>query len=723
MTPSVATGTVQFKDGAANLGAAVSVTAGTATLSTNSLSQATHNLTAFFTPTDTTAFKFSTSNVVVYVLNPSSAAPAFTADSPPTTAAMGTPYGPYTFAATGLPPPTFSVPTGTLVPGLTLNPTSGQLSGTPTAAGSFSFIVAATNGVGSPALSPSITIVVAASGTPPSFTAASPPTTAITGSPYSYTFTASGNPAPDFRVGTGALPDGLGLDSTTGLLSGTPITAGTFTFTIPASNGVGTPATSPSITIVVKPGVVFTHDTPLLTPAIGDPYTYTFTATGDPAPTLAFGSGTLPPGLTFDPATGGLSGIPTTAGTFAFTISAANTAGSSATTPLITITVGAGPSTVILTPSPVNFGNRGVGTTTAPQVVMLVNHTPSPVTGIRVSIAGKGAGEFALVADGCSGTTVAPGGSCTMSVAFTAGGGGLRTAVLTVADSAPGSPQTDPMSGRGVRTNGYWLGATDGGIFGFGGAGFFGSTGSIHLNNPIVALAASPDGKGYWETGSDGGIFAFGTATFFGSTGSIHLNKPIVGMAPTPDGLGYWLVASDGGIFGFGTATFLGSTGSIHLNKPIVGMAATPDGLGYWLVASDGGLFSYGTAKFLGSVAGPSQVKPIVGMAVTPDGLGYWLVGADDRTVRLRDRPLPRVHRRHEAQPADRGDDAVPELQPLTLFPGPFRRRAPAQSARPPTAATDSPDVRAKRRASRRAGATQYQTQVPRFSRSTRPAS
>jgi len=126
------------------------------------------------------------------------------------------------------------------VPGLTLNPTSGQLSGTPTAAGSFSFIVAATNGVGSPALSPSITIVVAASGTPPSFTAASPPTTAITGSPYSYTFTASGNPAPDFRVGTGALPDGLGLDATTGLLSA-PITAGTSTFTILASNGVGTP--------------------------------------------------------------------------------------------------------------------------------------------------------------------------------------------------------------------------------------------------------------------------------------------------------------------------------------------------------------------------------------------------------------------------------------------------------------------------------------------------
>ena len=79
---------------------------------------------------------------------------------------------------------------------------------------------------------------------------------------------------------------------------------------------------------------------------------------------------------------------------------------------------------------------------------------------------------------------------------------------------------------------------------------------------------------------SDGGIFSYGDATFYGSTGAIHLNQPIVGMAATPDGSGYWLVASDGGIFSYGDATFYGSTGSITLNKPIVGMAATTDGNG-----------------------------------------------------------------------------------------------------------------------------------------------
>ena len=109
------------------------------------------------------------------------------------------------------------------------------------------------------------------------------------------------------------------------------------------------------------------------------------------------------------------------------------------------------------------------------------------------------------------------------------------------------------------------------------------------LNKPIVGMAATPDGGGYWLVASDGGIFSFGDARFYGSTGNLVLNKPIVGMAATPDGGGYWLVASDGGVFTFGDARFYGSTGNLVLNKPIVGMAPTPDGGGYWLVASDGG--------------------------------------------------------------------------------------------------------------------------------------
>ena len=176
---------------------------------------------------------------------------------------------------------------------------------------------------------------------------------------------------------------------------------------------------------------------------------------------------------------------------------------------------------------------------------------------------------------------------------------------------------------------GYWLAASDGGIFDYGDAGFYGSAGSLHLNKPIVGMAATPDGGGYWLVASDGGIFAYGDAKFYGSAGSIHLNKPIVGMAATPSGHGYWLVASDGGIFSYGDAGFHGSAGSIPLNKPVVGMGADASGGGYWLVASDGGIFAYGDAKFYGSAGSIPLNEPVVGMLRSVDGAGYSLVASD----------------------------------------------------------------------------------------------
>jgi N-acetylmuramoyl-L-alanine amidase len=97
-------------------------------------------------------------------------------------------------------------------------------------------------------------------------------------------------------------------------------------------------------------------------------------------------------------------------------------------------------------------------------------------------------------------------------------------------------------------------------------------------------MAPTPDGKGYWLVAADGGIFTFGDAGFYGSTGALTLNTPVVGMAPTPDGKGYWLVAADGGIFTFGDAGFYGSEGGASLTAPVVGMAAAPTGNGYWLV-------------------------------------------------------------------------------------------------------------------------------------------
>ncbi len=179
------------------------------------------------------------------------------------------------------------------------------------------------------------------------------------------------------------------------------------------------------------------------------------------------------------------------------------------------------------------------------------------------------------------------------------------------------------------RHDGYWMVATDGGIFSFGAAPFDGSMGGHHLNQPIVGMAATADGGGYWEVASDGGIFSFGDAHFYGSMGGTRLNRPIVGMAVTPDGGGYWMVASDGGIFSFGDAAYFGSTGGNAVGDPIVGMAVTPDGRGYWLTTTSGAVFSFGDAAFNGSLRYINLNAPVVGITPTADGGGYWLASAD----------------------------------------------------------------------------------------------
>jgi hypothetical protein len=172
---------------------------------------------------------------------------------------------------------------------------------------------------------------------------------------------------------------------------------------------------------------------------------------------------------------------------------------------------------------------------------------------------------------------------------------------------------------------GYWQVASDGGIFTFGAAQFYGSTGSIRLNKPVVGMAATPDGRGYWLVASDGGIFAYGDAQFQGSTGSMVLNKPIIGMIPTGDGGGYWLIASDGGVFAFGNAPFLGSTGGNAPPYPITAAAPGFFGGGYWMVDSNGQVFNFGDAPAEGSPSSAPDAYTISGIAPTRDDHGYWL--------------------------------------------------------------------------------------------------
>ena len=89
------------------------------------------------------------------------------------------------------------------------------------------------------------------------------------------------------------------------------------------------------------------------------------------------------------------------------------------------------------------------------------------------------------------------------------------------------------------------------------------------LNQPIVDMAATPSGHGYWLVATDGGVFSFGDARFHGSTGAIRLNRPVVSLTPSTDG-GYWMVAADGGIFAFDVP--------YHGSLPGLAEAGLPDG-------------------------------------------------------------------------------------------------------------------------------------------------
>jgi Abnormal spindle-like microcephaly-assoc'd, ASPM-SPD-2-Hydin/Beta-propeller repeat len=141
---------------------------------------------------------------------------------------------------------------------------------------------------------------------------------------------------------------------------------------------------------------------------------------------------------------------PSVTGAETATMSVMDSDASSPQTIQLTGTGTAPASPVFLTPNPVNFGNQGIGTTSAAQTVTLKNTSTGAVNNIVVSITGASASLFAKTS-ACP-ATLAAGASCTISVTFTPTAIGIVSATLSVADSFAGSPQTATLTGTGTTT-------------------------------------------------------------------------------------------------------------------------------------------------------------------------------------------------------------------------------------------------------------------------------
>jgi hypothetical protein len=242
--------------------------------------------------------------------------------------------------------------------------------------------------------------------------------------------------------------------------------------------------------------------------------------------------------------------------------------------------------------------------------------------------------------------TVGPDGHTVSFVFF-----GTCSLTPAVAQGAHYLPAQGPPQIFGVypARRGYWLVGSDGGIFSFGSAGFYGSMGGTRLQRPVVGITPTASRHGYWLVASDGGIFSFGDSTFYGSIPGLglhpaashlapSLNAPIVGMVPTSTGHGYFMVASDGGVFAFGDARFEGSCPGIGgCSGSAVAVMPDHSGNGYWLVTNTGAIYNFGDAPSYGSP--PPEVVPVTSAAATPDGRGYWVLYANGVVASFGDAP------------------------------------------------------------------------------------
>ncbi|MFI6453804.1 putative Ig domain-containing protein [Streptosporangium amethystogenes] len=272
------------------------------------------------------------------------AAPVFTFAAP-SAGEVGVAYGVPLTISGGTAPYTWSVSAGGLPPGLTLNASTGVLSGAPTSGGSYSFAAQVTD-AGNVTATRAVTLVIAVA---PALTFPAPSNGEVS-IPYSVPLTVNGGTAPyAWSITAGSLPPGLTLNASTGVLSGTPTAGGAYSFSVKVLDALNQGDTrTVSLTIAALPA--FTFPAP---PAgqVGVSYSVPLTVSGGVTPyTWSVSAGSLPPGLTLNASTGVLSGTPTTTGSSPVTFRVVDAAGLAATQSATLVMV-AGPLVMVKTAS------------------------------------------------------------------------------------------------------------------------------------------------------------------------------------------------------------------------------------------------------------------------------------------------------------------------------------------------------------------------------------
>jgi len=193
-----------------------------------------------------------------------------------------------------------------------VNPSTGLISGTPLATGTFTPTISAINlgGTGSATLSVSL------SAPPVPVIAGTLSATGTSGVAFDYQIAASNNPT---SYGASSLPQGLSVSSSTGLISGMPATIGTFSAIISATNAGGFDSEALTLNILPLPPAIISGLA--ASGVMGSAFDYQIVATNNPASFTATG---LPPGLSVNASTGLISGTPTASGMFATTIGVTN---------------------------------------------------------------------------------------------------------------------------------------------------------------------------------------------------------------------------------------------------------------------------------------------------------------------------------------------------------------------------------------------------------------